>query len=291
MKLCLACSQPFAGAEWRCPACGFTPGQAGGFPSFAAPMAGDGFSPEHFASLAGLEARHFWFQARNRLIVGALRRYFPAMRDFLEVGCGTGYVLSAVTQAFPQASISGSEYFAEGLSFAAARVPGAVLCQADARRLPFAEEFDVIGAFDVLEHVAEDEQALCSIRRALRPSGGLVVTVPQHRWLWSRTDEAACHVRRYTRNELAMKITAVGFEVIAVTSFVSLLLPVLLAVRRRSRRSDAVFDPLAELRINPWLNRTLAGVMAVERVFLACGLRFPAGGSLLMVARKTGGVI
>jgi SAM-dependent methyltransferase len=59
----------------------------------------------------------------------------------------------------------------------------AVLFQMDARKIPFESEFDVIGAFDVLEHIEEDEKALAQIFHAVLPGGGLILTVPQHRFL------------------------------------------------------------------------------------------------------------
>ena len=83
----------------------------------------------------------------------------------------------------------------------------------------------------MLEHIDEDEAALAAINRALRPGGGLIVTVPQHRWLWSETDRFSGHERRYTRRELRAKLAAAGFEPRLVTSFVSVLLPVMMASR------------------------------------------------------------
>lgn len=246
---------------------------------------GDGFRPEFFAELARQERGHFWFQGRNRLILHVLKRSFPQLSSFLEVGCGTGFVLSGVAASFPAAALSGCEYFGEGLSFAAGRVPQASLYRLDARQLPFVAEFDVIGAFDVLEHIEEDEVVLQQFHRALRPGGGIVVTVPQHRWLWSAVDDDACHVRRYTRSELAAKVAAAGFRVDYATSFVSLLLPVM-ALSRLRRGGEGRPDPLAELRLPPLLNRLFGAVMALEGWLIRCGVRFPCGGSLLLVGRK-----
>lgn len=283
MKRCLACDRTHACDDWRCPACGHQPPLHGRYRSFAQGVAGDGFQPEHFADLAALEEGHFWFVARNRLLVETFRRRFPAMRRFLEIGCGTGYVLSGLARAFPATALGGSEYFAEGLDFAAQRVPQANFYQLDARHLPFVEEFDVIGAFDVLEHIEDDEQVLAQIFRALRPGGGLAVTVPQHRWLWSRQDEVACHVRRYERRELLAKVTRAGFRVEYVTSFVSLLLPAMAAARLFPRRNA---DAAAELRQSPWLNAGFGRILEVERWLLRHGVCFGMGGSLLVIARR-----
>ena len=64
----------------------------------------------------------------------------------------------------------------------------------DARRIPFEDEFDVIGAFDVLEHIKEDEQVLVQMHRAVKSGGGIMLTVPQHMFLWSEQDVQAHHV-------------------------------------------------------------------------------------------------
>lgn len=283
MKLCLSCHLPFTAESWHCPACGYTPEQrAAGFLSFAQPEEGAGFRSEFFSELAALEAGHFWFQGRNRLIKHALSRYFPQAQSFLEIGCGTGFVLSEVGRSFPALRLSGGEYFAAGLPFAAARVPGAKLYQVDARQIPFVDEFDVIGAFDVLEHIPDDVAALASIAGALRPGGGVIFTVPQHRWLWSATDDYACHERRYSRRELVEKVAAAGLRVEFVTSFVSLLLPVMLLSRLR----QGGCDHLDELRLHPAVNVFCAVLMRLEFGLIRCGLRLPAGGSLLVVARK-----
>lgn len=288
MKRCPRCETAYNATDWTCPACGFTPSQEDGFPTLAPDLAqgGAGFQPEAFAELAALEADNFWFRARNRLIVWALRRHFPHMQSYLEIGCGTGYVLTGVSNAFPGARIVGSEVFSVGLPFAAHRVRQAELLQMDARRIPYVDEFDVIGAFDVLEHIKEDETVLAEMHRALRPGGGIAITVPQHPWLWSRQDEYACHVRRYCIGELREKVLRAGFKVELETSFVSLLLPTMLASRMAQRKAATESDAMAELRLATPINRVFEWIMNAERQLIRLGLRFPAGGSLLLIARK-----
>lgn len=288
MKLCPHCSTPHEALEWTCPACGFTPQRLAGYPAFAPELAsaGAGFQPEAFAELAALEAGNFWFRARNKLIVWALRRHFPKLRRHLEIGCGTGYVLAGVAEAFPEALLTGSEVFSAGLPYAARRLQQAELLQMDARNIPYRDEFDVIGAFDVLEHIEEDEAVLAEMWRALRPGGGIVLTVPQHPWLWSRQDDYACHVRRYRVGELSKKVERAGFRVAMQTSFVSLLLPAMLASRLAQRNAPANRGALSELRLPGIVNQAFEGVMDMERVLIRLGARFPAGGSNLLVAIK-----
>jgi SAM-dependent methyltransferase len=287
MKRCVNCSFVFDAGAWSCPACGFAPGVVDGFPLLAPAAAteGDGYEAHFHAELASLEQGNFWFQARNELIVWALQRYFPGLRSFLEIGCGTGFVLSSIAARFPAAALTGSEIFSSGLPFAAARVPRAELVQMDARDIPFVGHFDAVGAFDVIEHIQDDELVLRQIHASLRPGGGLIVTVPQHRWLWSHQDTAACHVRRYEAGELRQKVQRAGFSVLFETSFMSVLLPLMYLSRIRKKDVEN-YDPLAELRIGKLVNRVLLTMMQFEGFLIRSGLRMPLGGSRLLVARR-----
>lgn len=242
------------------------------------------FPVESFAPLAAAEASHWWFCARNRVLLWILQHKIPVFQTLLEVGCGTGYVLEAIRQSYPQATLYGSEFFEEGLVFARQRIPTASFTQLDARLLQDHQRYQVIGAFDVLEHIDEDVLVLENLARALTHRGHLLITVPQHTWLWSRVDEQACHVRRYSRRELLRKLRSVGLEVEYVTSFVSLLLPMMVMARRRAQDTD--YDPMVEFRLTTWLNRSLEAVMSLELILLKLGITFPMGGSLLVLARK-----
>lgn len=182
MKNCFACGATYPSSNSCCTACRARPNEQEGFTAYAPALAheGGGFKAKYFADLAGLEAGHFWFRARNRLIIWALGTYCPDFRSFLEIGCGTGYVLSGIAQAYPGAQLHGSEIFTAGLNLAADRRPTINFMQMDARNIPFVDEFDAIGAFDVLEHIEEDEQVLVQMHDALRPGGVILLTVPQH---------------------------------------------------------------------------------------------------------------
>lgn len=289
MKLCLSCQTPFAAADWRCPSCGWQPRQIGPYTAFAPELASQcsGFQPDYFASLAQLEARNFWFTSRNRLITWALAKHFAPFQSCLEIGCGTGFVLSGMAAAFPGRTYAGSEVYCEGLAFAQQRLPaGTELFQMDARAIPYLAHWDLIAACDVLEHIEDDRLALRQIHQALRPGGGLILTVPQHQWLWSAQDELACHVRRYTRQEMLEKLQAAGFEVLDSRSFVSMLLPIMWLSRKRLKDEASPVDPMNELRLPGWLNTALSATMRIELALIGAGLRFPVGGSLLVCARK-----
>jgi SAM-dependent methyltransferase len=288
VKKCFACDATYSSLDTCCSACRVEPQKQEGFTAYAPALAQEehGFKAAYFADLARLEAGNFWFRARNRLIIWALGKYCQHFHSFLEVGCGTGYVLSGIAKAYPGVQLYGSEIFTAGLAFAASRGPNIEFMQMDARRIPFIEEFDAIGAFDALEHIEEDEQVLLQMHEALKSRGIMLLTVPQHAWLWSRVDDYACHVRRYSAIELHAKVERAGFEIVRSTSFVASLLPLMWASRLVHKVSSKDFDATAELRISPWLNRMFEATLDVEAWMIRKGVSFPMGGSLLIVARK-----
>lgn len=291
MKVCLQCEATFASLGWRCPSCGVRPHRRDGY-LFLVPEgpdpAGD-FNRETFGTLARIEEEHFWFRARSALVVDALREFFSDARTLLEVGCGSGIVLRDVSRALPGLALSGGDRAIEGLRTAARRVPQAALYCLDAKAIPFRGEFDVVAAFDVLEHLEDDAGALEQMAAACRPSGGILLTVPQHPLLWSRTDEYACHKRRYRRGELVAKVEAAGLSVEYVSSFVSLLLPFMALSRIVQRIAPARGDGIdGGFRIGRPLNGFFGQVMALERILMRNRRSLPVGGSLLVVARKPG---
>jgi SAM-dependent methyltransferase len=251
-------------------------------------MSSDGYDASYFERIAEKEPRSFWFRSRSRLLVSAIRRRFPDAQSLLEVGCGTGFVLAGLHQAFPRLRLVGTELFAEGLEIARRRLPREVeLVELDARAMPYEREFDLVGAFDVLEHIDDDGAVLAGMRRAVRGGGGLLVTVPQHPALWSAADTFAHHVRRYRRRELVGKIRAAGFEPVEVTSFVTALLPAMVGSRIVHRLARRPYDPIEELEPGA-LNRVFERVLDGERRLIERGVSLPFGGSLLVAARARG---
>ncbi len=263
MKRC-ASGHVYTNAEWNCPDCGDGPVRLDGYLAFAPELArkNDGFAAEYFPKVATFEEGNFWFESRNRLLLWAVGRYFP------------------------QLQVSGSEMFVDALPYAASRLPGTTLFQMDARRIPFESEFDLIGGFDVLEHIEEDNAVLREMHRALQPGGGLILTVPQHPFLWSVIDDYSFHKRRYTRSELIGKVRAAGFEILTVTSFISILLPFMFLSRLRRRSAARDFDPHAEFKIGAGVNRILTQALTLERLAIQQGASLPMGGSLLLVAQR-----
>ena len=248
-------------------------------------------SDEHYPTdaigqLGPLEESYFWYTARSELISELLSREFPDAKTLLEVGCGTGGVLAHLRAKHPELSLTGSDLLPETLSVARDRVPDATFFQADIRNLPYTEEFDVVCALDVIEHLDEDDLAVEEIARSVRPGGGVIFAVPQHMWLWDAWDEIHRHRRRYSRRSLLELLDASGLLPVRATSSFSLVLPLVYASRLRNRHLAEGADPYQAVRIPAVVNRALGAVMRIERFVIRRGVSLPAGSSLTVVARK-----
>ena len=258
-----------------------------GIPLFAPELAGTmtGMDPKSFEALSAVEATNFWFVARNELIVGLVKRLFPEARSFLEIGCGNGAVLQAIAQSRDWTRLVGSELHPAGLTIARNRMPRDVeFVQMDAREIPARKVFDLTGAFDVIEHIDDDEAVLRGMRRATRDGGGVIIAVPQHPSLWSWADDVALHKRRYRRGELEAKLVRNGFRPVFSTSYTSLLLPLMMASRWKDRRKPPD-STNSEFDIPPAVNRLLTRVLRFEVALTLAGTRWPAGGSRIVAAR------
>jgi SAM-dependent methyltransferase len=282
VRRCLSCGTLSGADSWSCPNCTFEPPLRDGFACFE-PAAADltaGYDVDLADRIAEVEAGSFWFEARAALIAAAVGR--ESVGSYLEVGCGHGQALAGVRMALPEADIWATDILLRSLAIARQAEPEVNFFQASALNLPFREEFDCVGMYDVVEHLDDDRAVFAEVVRTLRPGGRLVVTVPQHRFLWSETDVEARHLRRYTRASLRAAMTGAGLDFEYATSFVSLLLPGML-VQRRLQPHASVVD---QLQTPGPLNSLLGAVMTAERGLIGLGVSFPAGGSLLAIGRR-----
>lgn len=251
------------------------------------------FPPDQFETLYKNESGNFWFKSRNRVILHQLSKYKPAGgQSLLEIGCGTAFVLNGIHDRFPDLKLTGSEIYISGLELAAKRLPHIEFIQLNATDMPFSNKYDYAGAFDVIEHIEEDEKVMQEVFKALKPGGRFLITVPQHKWLWSVIDEYSCHKRRYTRKELKSKLKQAGFEIDFVTSFTFFLLPVMYLARLR-RHSVKVEDLTkeqinSEVSLSGWMNSLFTIIMRLDEALIKVGISLPCGGSLFVVARKSG---
>ena len=234
-----------------------------------------------YQQMAELDDRHWWYRARRRIIADLIRReaHLPPDAEILEIGCGTGHNL-AMLSGFGH--VEGLELDDEARAISEKRLGRAVMSSP----LPELGEvpdrhYDLIGAFDVIEHIYDDRAALASIATKLKPGACFIMTVPAHQWMWSAHDTVNHHKRRYSRSGLKALIQASPMKLRKLGYFNSLLFPLAVADRLASKLRG---KDEAEVKLpSAPLNAGLEAVFAAER-HLVGRLPLPPGLSLFAVA-------
>jgi SAM-dependent methyltransferase len=223
-----------------------------------------------------VEDRHWWYRERRAIIARELRRLGPPSRA-IELGAsGGGNSMVLKEHGW---DVLATEYVAAGVEIAKARGLNAI--QADARDLPVeSESYDLLVAFDVLEHIEEDHLAATEIFRVLRPGGTALIAVPCGIELWSAHDVASGHFRRYTRETLTEVVERAGLVIDALWSWNVLLRPVVKLRRRNATEAVSDHDITA---VHPVVNAALGLIVRAERVLPVKSL---PGVSLMLRAHR-----
>lgn len=221
--------------------------------------------------LAALEDTHWWYRERRRLLARQIRTMEPGRA--VDIGAAAGGNTRVLRENGWKAVAL--EYSEDGARIARER--GLPVVRADALTLPFPDaSLDLVVAYDVFEHIPDDDRAVQEACRVLRPGATALVAVPADPALWSAHDDAVGHVRRYTRSSLVDLLERNDLVVEEIGSWNVLLRPVAAWRRRRITNSD--LEPLS-----PVLNSALRAVVAAERYLPVSSL---PGVSLLVRARR-----
>ena len=238
-----------------------------------------------YETMYALERSHWWFRGRRRVLVDLLRRvakHRAGLLKILDFGCGTGGNIQAYV---PFGEVVGIE--PEPAALRLARTRGlARYCRASGTELPFRSGvFDVVIASDVIEHIADDAAAISEITRVLRPGGAAVFSVPAHPWLFSKTDEALYHHRRYTKATLRNVLEKGGLRISRLSYWNAALFP-LVCLYRGLSKAHRSGRPRSDTRPTPWLiNEGLASLLAAEALVMRY-TPLPWGVSLVGVAQR-----
>jgi len=236
-----------------------------------------------YDQMAELDQRHWWYRARREVLAALIRRTgVPAHARILEIGCGTGHNLAMLSEF---GEVDALELDAAARKIAAKRLGRPVMKAPlpELKGVP-AAHYDLIGAFDVIEHIDDDVAALASIATRLKPGGKLVITVPAHPWMWSAHDVVNHHQRRYSKRSLKALVDGSPLKLERIGHLNSLLFPAAVAERLWSKVRGKDDADLA-LPAKP-LNAALERVFALER-YAVGRLPLPPGLSLFAVASAT----
>lgn len=241
-------------------------------------------TPELYAAHERLEDEHWWFEGRRRVIREVLRRHVLPRKNrrLLDVGCGTGGMFPLLTEF---GEVDGAEASPDALERARRKFPSRRI---EACSLPHQlpeGTWDVITAFDVIEHVDHPIESLSTMRSRIPFDGQIVVTVPAFQFLWSHHDEVNQHRRRYSRLDLVSALSSAGLRVTFVSYFNTLLFPAVAGARLLERLRPARAQQGADLQeATPQVNRALTRLFGSER-FVVGRMTLPFGVSLIAVAQ------
>jgi SAM-dependent methyltransferase len=237
--------------------------------------------PEYSRRYRDLYERHWWWRAREHVIVDILRRHQPpgGWQRILDVGCGDGLFFDRLEEF---GEVEGVEPARGLVSDTPGRRERIHIGPFDAQYQP-GHQFRLILMLDVLEHLDDPSGALRHAVSLLDADGTLVATVPAFRALWTHHDDLNEHRIRYTKRTLTELLTASGLRINRLQYFFYWTFPVKLAqrvaesiVRRRPAPASVPPGPI---------NAALYALSRLEHTLLA-PLRLPFGSSLLVVARR-----
>ena len=254
----------------------------------------DFFPGDAFDILYKLENSNFWFQVRNLIIENSIKKYMlpGGMSKIIEVGCGTGFVSSYLKKQ--DYDIDCADLSIHGLNYCKKRNAGNGYYQFNLYDAVFYEHYDGVCAFDVIEHIDDDNLVLQNMNKALKPGGFIFITVPANKKLWSEMDKFAKHKRRYNLMELKGKIERAGFKIMRISYFMTFLFPFLFLSRFCSLRNSSVSNDkieinrekaLSGLDIKPFLNTLFFFIFRLE-TYLLNRIDLPFGTSLICIAQK-----
>lgn len=237
-----------------------------------------------YSKMFVIEEALWWYRGRRKVCFDLLDRVIGKNKslDILDVGCGTGYNLVKLAD---YGRASGVDMSPEALNFCRKRGVENVRLH-EAGELPFDDHSqDLLTAFDVIEHIDDDRQALNEFHRVLRPGAGLLIYTPALPWMYNDHDRRVHHKRRYVKSELRSKIVEAGFEIQYISYVNLLILPIVLLARLYFRLRPREH---AEMEVPPKpLNMLFTGLVYLESLLLS-RTTLPYGMTLVALAKKPG---
>jgi len=292
MVICPGCQTEiaqFLTPENICGNCGFEAALHETIPVFAESYKRtfDDHTPGAIRALIEADRTYFWLRARRKIVTDAVKQHLHIGQQFLEIGAGSADIALSLKNWGIDATISDIQF--EGLTYLAKERKCDRLVQFDIFHPVFKDHFNGVGAFDVLEHLDDDKTAVKNMLFSLLPGGLLFVTVPAHSWLWNHRDEAECHKRRYSKNELIRLFEGAGAKVLSARYIFFSILPLLVFRAAKDKiipRKRTINRYIQDgFKINRCLNKLLLSICNLEiKLLKECSA--PIGGSLFLIAQR-----
>jgi SAM-dependent methyltransferase len=143
-------------------------------------------------------------------------RMLPAgVTNVLEIGCGGGAFAARLAQRYNYLGLE-----PDPTTCAVARARLSSVGRGEVRNVASdalaGQQFDLVCAFEVLEHIDDDHAALAEWADLVRPGGWLLLSVPAHQHRFGPWDEMAGHFRRYDPDGIRQLLVKTGFTDISI---------------------------------------------------------------------------
>ena len=236
-----------------------------------------------YLRMSELDATHWWFVARRRILRDQITslQLSPGAR-VLEAGAGPGGNLEMLSEFGELDAFELDENARQiasarsGMEIRSGALPGDIGYEPGS--------FDLIVAFDVIEHIEADRGSIRALAQLLRPGARLIITVPAYGWLWSKHDDRHHHQRRYTRPAMRELAEETGLVVEKCSYFNTILFP-LIVIARSLKKLTGTADRPDDVMPAPFLNAVLLRIFSAERYLLRY-LSLPFGVSIMCIARR-----
>jgi SAM-dependent methyltransferase len=236
---------------------------------------------EEYVRMAAVEGSMWWYRGLHANVLAALAPHLQGEATLLDAGCGTGGMLRAIGERFPQVRLQGLDLSEQACAFARERT-AATIVQGSVDRLPYPDRsFDALISLDVLGYDIDLSAAVAGFLRVLKPGGHAVINLAAYQWMLSYHDRAVGQKKRFTRTEAVSLFRKHGFHVHYATYWNTLLFPMMVA-RRKLLPAPAASD------VNPFppiLEKAFRGCLGAERLLMDRKAALPFGGSVLLVAQ------
>lgn len=248
------------------------------------------FYPEEGNNLCyQIEPNSYWFKHRNEIIHKSLSNYIES-GHFWDVGGGNGFVSEFLqNNGFDCTLIEpGKQGCENGRKRGVNSVFEGVLQDYQSNKTP-----DVIGAFDVVEHIEDDLGIVKEIYNRLGKGGVFISTVPAFQTLWSADDVLAGHFKRYTTRNYTKLLENAGFKVDYCSYFFSFIAPPLYLLKAlpfsfskkvpetinfEKAKSQHELKGFAKTLFEPWMKWELKKIKYQKSI--------PFGSSVICLATK-----
>lgn len=240
---------------------------------------------EYYKEYYTIEREHWWFKIRAQIIEDNLKSLnLPKDCKILNVGAAT-FRTSELLRNY--GNVESLEYDKDCCEFVD-KVLKEKITNGSATNLPYTDnEFDLVCAFDVIEHIQDDSKAISEFKRVLKDGSGIIfLTVPAFMFLWSEHDIINQHYRRYKIKNLTELIISNKIAVIKNFYFNSLLFPFISIARVLSRikKSKTNQSDFQKYDTSRQISKCLEFIFSLEKTLLKF-VKFPFGVSILLIAK------